>query len=357
MLQLVVLSVVLGLCFDHVVGGTTNGQEYLGFNTGLDQPELIFNLTAQRFGAGWVRLWEDEWAWQQNATDYRAFVVQAQLAKKFNLKVLAVCVGTPSSRSGVNDPYSDKYPPLPQYYGDFAAYCAGFAKNGADAVEIWNEPNNDGFWCPDTGGVNMTGSNIYADMVIATYPVIKAVNPNIVVVTAGLSPDGYYNSTEPYDVIHAPLHYAERLMAYPNFRSNFDAFGVHPYMFGNGAKPLTGIWGYNVWAQLPAFYALLEKYGVGEKQLWLTEFGAPSQYYNESEPDQAIIFQQYFEGMGIYQTKYPNMIGKAFIYQLQDDSYYKDSDEGYFGILRANLTAKPSAGIVAAWSFTPITKV
>jgi len=310
-------------------------------------------LTAQTYGASWVRLWEDEWAWQANPNDYKNFVIQAQLAKNHGLKVLAVCVGAPASKSGVNDPYSDKYPPLPQYYNDFANYCAGFAQNGADAVEIWNEPNNDGFWCPDTGGVNMTSSNIYADMVIATYPVIKAVNASVMVVTAGLSPGGYYNSTEPYDVIHAPLHYAERLMAYPNFTDSFDAFGVHPYIYGNGAKPLTGIWGYNVWAQLPAFYGLLSQYGVGHKQLWLTEFGCPSLFYNETEADQAIIFQQYMQGITNYRAKYPTMIGKAFIYELQDDAAYEKNIEGYFGILHSNLTTKPAAGVVASWSFAP----
>jgi hypothetical protein len=48
---------------------------------------LIFVIKAQTYGAGWVRLWEDEWAWQENATDYSKFVIQAQLAKKYNLKV------------------------------------------------------------------------------------------------------------------------------------------------------------------------------------------------------------------------------------------------------------------------------
>jgi len=263
----------------------------------------VMDLAAKKYGATWTRLWEDEWAWQTNPDDYATFIKQAQNAKQNGMKVLAVCVGTPASKSGVNDPNSDKYPPLPQYYNDFANYCAGFVRHGADAVEVWNEPNNDIFWQPGRGGVDMGSSTVYANLLIATYPVIKRTNPNAIVVSAGLSPAGYYNSTNPYDLIHAPLHYAERLFNVPNFKNSFDAFGVHPYMYGNGATPNNGIWGYNVWAQIPWFYSLLQKNGVGHKSLWLTEVGCPSKFDGETEADQALIFSQYLSGVDSYRQK------------------------------------------------------
>jgi len=197
----------------------------------------------------------------------------------------------------------------------------------------------------------MEASTTYADLLIATYPVVKAVNPAAVVVSAGLSPGGYYNGTDAWDVIHAPLHYAERLFNVPNFKNCFDAFGIHPYMYGNGAKPDTGIWGYNVWAQLPSYYDLLVKNGVGHKPLWLTEVGAPSKFYNETEADQAVIFSQYLSGVEKFRNMNRNIIGLFIVYELQDNSYYESSAEGWFGILRSDLSEKPSAPLVANWAY------
>ena len=95
--------------------------------------------------------------------------------------------------------------------------------------------------------------------------------------------------------------------------------GLHPYMYGDGAHPHTGLYQYNLWAQIPAVVQLIvcisllyscslfcfvflfvvllsslremrerkvlmsnlsqQRTHSGNKPLWFTEFGAPSKYY------------------------------------------------------------------------------
>jgi len=196
--------------------------------------------------------------------------------------------------------------------------------------------------------------NISQNLVIATYPVIKAANPEALVITAGLANGGYYNSTDPTMVAHCALKYTARMFAIPGFADSFDGFGVHPYMFGNGATPDNGEWGWNLWAELPQFYQLLVDNGVGHKQLWLTEVGCPSEFVEETEANQALIFGQYLSGLDNYRIQGNAMIEMAFIYELQDNPQLIGTEEGYFGIQRANGTQKPAATLVANWSFSPL---
>ena len=74
-----------------------------------------------------------------------------------------------------------------QYVADFAEYVAFLARNGADAIEVWNEPNIDREW--PSGRVN--GAN-YTKMLKAAYEAIKAANPDTLVISGALAPTGFF---------------------------------------------------------------------------------------------------------------------------------------------------------------------
>ena len=59
---------------------------------------------------------------------------------------------------------------------------------GADAIEVWNEPNLDREWPAD----QMGGAN-YTELLKKAYPRIKAANPNTIVISAALSPTGAFS--------------------------------------------------------------------------------------------------------------------------------------------------------------------
>lgn len=68
-----------------------------------------------------------------------------------------------------------------------ANWVAEMAAAGADAIEVWNEPNIDREW--QSGRIDPAA---YTRLLCAAYQAIKAANPNTLVISAAPSPTGYY---------------------------------------------------------------------------------------------------------------------------------------------------------------------
>ena len=69
----------------------------------------------------------------------------------------------------------------------FASQLAGYASQGADAIEVWNEMNIDAEW---PAGTIDAGS--YVRMLQKAYQAIKAANPNTLVISGALAPTGFF---------------------------------------------------------------------------------------------------------------------------------------------------------------------
>ncbi|GEM_PF-360399 len=72
------------------------------------------------------------------------------------------------------------------YVAQVAQFTAELAAAGADAIEVWNEPNLDREW--PTGQIN--GAN-YTRMLAAAYNAIKAANPATIVISGAPAPTGF----------------------------------------------------------------------------------------------------------------------------------------------------------------------
>ena len=72
------------------------------------------------------------------------------------------------------------------YVANYAARLGQLAAAGADALEVWNEPNLDREW--PAGQIN--GAK-YVEMLRAAYQAIKAANPGTWVISGAPSPTGY----------------------------------------------------------------------------------------------------------------------------------------------------------------------
>lgn len=75
------------------------------------------------------------------------------------------------------------------YINGFSQFVAGVAALGADAIEVWNEPNIDREW--PAGQIN--GAN-YTRMLAAAYNAIKARAPNTMVISGAPAPTGYFGA-------------------------------------------------------------------------------------------------------------------------------------------------------------------
>jgi hypothetical protein len=148
------------------------------------------------------------------------------------------------------------------------------------AYEIGNEPNLWMFW-----GQQDPNPERYARLLCRVYATIKAVDANATIVSAGLAPA----RTPPdlWDLAMDDHVFAQRMFdtlqaEFPEQFPCFDAFGFHPQSFpyppelsfeelqqqypqdnGNGFYFRASEW----------YHALLEERGVGDRPIWLTEFG------------------------------------------------------------------------------------
>jgi hypothetical protein len=77
----------------------------------------------------------------------------------------------------------------PNYQASYAADVAKMAAAGADAIEVWNEPNIDREW--PTGQVN--GGN-YTQLLAKAYNAIKGANAGTMVISAAPAPTGFWGA-------------------------------------------------------------------------------------------------------------------------------------------------------------------
>jgi len=79
------------------------------------------------------------------------------------------------------------------YYEGFANFVGGVAALGADAIEVWNEPNIDHAWT--AGNI---GPQQYTELLRQSYIAIKNANPNTMVISAAPAPTGYFGGCSGY---------------------------------------------------------------------------------------------------------------------------------------------------------------
>jgi hypothetical protein len=75
------------------------------------------------------------------------------------------------------------------YVSGYSTYVRALAEAGADAIEVWNEPNIDREW--PTGQVN--GAN-YTRLLAEAFNAIKSGNPNTIVISGAPAPTGFFGA-------------------------------------------------------------------------------------------------------------------------------------------------------------------
>lgn len=113
------------------------------------------------------------------------------------------------------------YPEIgpPDNLQDFADYLTALAtryKGRIDAYQIWNEPNLSREW-----GNRPPSAAEYTQMLKVAYQAIKAVDPNALVISAGLAP-----TTRNDDVARPDVYYIQEMYD-AGAKPYFDALGAH----------------------------------------------------------------------------------------------------------------------------------
>jgi polysaccharide biosynthesis protein PslG len=280
-----------------------------------------------------------DWSWVQPVSptkfDWTAIDQEVKSARAAGMSVDLIIDGCPpwAALAGTRGDAHPQPASAAQYATWAAEVAARYAPQGVGMFEIWNEPNNAGFWQPKPNPAAYT-----ADLV-AAYAAIKRVDPSAFVISGGLAP-------EPNDGTNISAIDFLKAMYADGAKGHFDALGFHPYSFP--ALPDT-YEQWSAWSQMaqtdPSIRSVMTSNGDSGKSIWITEFGAPSsgpggigQAAQANQLTQAIAF-----------AKKTSWIGALYIYSWQDDGTDPTNDQDWFGLLTATGSPKPSyAAVVKA---------
>lgn len=333
-----------------VAAKTASTPPAMGVATGntlllLNQTQLDAELQdIASMGFTWVRM-DLDWSiiQSQSATryDWAGYDRIVNSAVAHHLQILAVLAYTPTWARPSQCTDSPKC--APANVTDYANFARAAANHYAPKVtywEIWNEPNITDFWQPAPNVV------AYTNLLKAGYNALKGAQPGMHVISAGLSP------AEDQAPAVAPRTFLSGM--YANGAKNyFDALGDHPYSY---PAPPNVVYSWSAWSQMadttPSLRSIMQANGDAGKNIWITEYGAPT-----GGPDgQATAdtfrtnldanhvdeqFQTTFAQQAVAAYKTYSWVGPMFWYSYKDLGTSQDTNENFFGMLRADGTQKP----------------
>jgi hypothetical protein len=186
-----------------------------------------------------------------------------------------------------------------------------------DTFEIWNEPDNPGFWfpAPDPAG--------YARLYLAARSAIKRVDPTARVIVGGLT---------------APRRFLPALIrTLPALRDQLDGVAIHPY-----APDPEG-----VEARVRTARQVLRALGLGTLPLYVTEFGwttSPPGALDYATADRRPGYiTQTLAALGHSDC----MIAAAFLYTWVTPERDRRVDQDWFGISPSGASGSPDTAAFA----------
>ncbi len=153
---------------------------------------------------------------------------------------------------------------------DFANWVAGLAAAGADAIEVWNEPNIDREW-----QIGHISPQAYTNLLCTAYSAIKAANAGTAVISAAPSPTGYFGGCSPNGCDDAPWMAGLRDAGAANCA---DYIGAHHNAGATSPSARSGhpAGTHHSWYFLPQTELYYNTFG-GARKLFYTEMGYASQ--------------------------------------------------------------------------------
>ncbi|MGQ9909525.1 MAG: hypothetical protein ACUVS2_11885 [Candidatus Flexifilum sp.] len=154
------------------------------------------------------------------------------------------------------------------YFDAYASFVGGVAALGADAIEVWNEPNIDREW--PAGSIDPA---LYTRLLAQAYNAIKSANRNTLVISGAPAPTGFFGGCSGVgcdDNLFVAGMYAAGAASY------MDCVGIH---YNEGILPPTATSGDprgNSGHYSRYFLSMIDTYNAamrGSRPLCFTEFG------------------------------------------------------------------------------------
>ncbi len=246
---------------------------------------------------------------------------------------------------GANNGPPDNY----QDYADFVRALVNRYKTGSPygriyAIEVWNEPNLSREW-----GNQKPDATQYVQLLKLAYQAAKQADPNVTVISAGLSPTETWNDEATPDDVFLQQMYDAGAAAY------FDVLGAHgagykapPEMSLDqvAADPNYGGHRFFAFRRVEDLRNVMVRNGDSAKQVWLTEFGWTSDQVHPAYSWFAVTEDQKAQYIvGAYKwaaDHWAPWIGVMTLWNLPDPSWTTDREEYWWSIANADGSDRPA---------------
>ncbi len=248
-----------------------------GFNTYTSQRTITeqrsLGATASRLFVDWalVQPSPGQWNWHQADSEYAAMVAAG--LHPLIVAFTAPCWARPST--DCLDPYFTG-PPDPAYDQDWSRFVSRVTARYPRAlgIEVWNEPNLDQYFLPHADPARFT------QLLHEAYTAVKAVNPNMPVISGGLLLSPRVSGPGPVPGGYGADQFLAAMYA-AGARQWMNALGVHVYpsTYVDGVPARWAVGSMQTW--LGQLKAVRVRYGAGTQPIWITEMGIST----ATEPD------------------------------------------------------------------------
>ncbi len=147
-------------------------------------------------------------------------------------------------------------------YRDFVERVAARYRGRVTAYIIWNEPNLAIEW-----GGQRPDPAAFTELLKVGYEAVKAADPDVPVVAAGLAPTNRNDTAAMDDRLFLQQMYEAGAAAY------FDILGAHPYSFGQAPDAPAGDSEHPAFRRLAEIRQIMVENGDAHKPVWITEMG------------------------------------------------------------------------------------
>jgi hypothetical protein len=315
----------------------------------------------EALGATWIRIdfsWPEIQPKNANTYNWSMYDHIVRVAGVHHLKILAILDYTPEwaqdprcAQLVITKAAGTKCSPASNTtFARFARTAAiRYKGTSVRGWEIWNEPNISSYWkTVQAHNAVLVDSIAYAALANTAALQIRENDPGTAIITGGLGP--MFNPVYPKGISQGD--FLSQILPRLN-PALFDGIGIHPYS----------------WPVLPskaaiynAFYTvdngppsynlrtIMTSAGWGNKQIWGTEFGAPTKGVSAvvvptatARPDHVSeVLQARIIAQGINDWYAIPNVGPLFINSDSDQYLPQVKNVGSFGLLRGNGTKKPS---------------
>jgi polysaccharide biosynthesis protein PslG len=228
-------------------------------------------------------------------------------------------------------------PVAPETFAGFCSVLAARYQGRVAGYQIWNEPNLAREWIdmpPDPAG--------YVELLRACYPAIKRVDPEALVISAGLAPTGSgLPEAIPDDAYLLGMYEAGAAPYFDLLGLNAPGYKAPPEVSpGEAADPESGYGGASFFCfrHVEHMRDLMERYGDGDKQVAILEFGwhtnaSPEHpdyaWFAVTEEQQADYLVRAF---AYARENWAPWIGPMFVWNFPDPKWTVEDEEFWWAI-------------------------